>query len=166
MKKVLDTYEVNRSTMALLSVAHIDYCCIALEDNQTLYVRQTPISIVKASCLDGGSTYDGRRTAVTHRTGSKHRVPIPINPNENIFAFPTHSPKAFECSWIFYHHVKSIKTFSSPTNHAIQTVITFQNGHQEILNESYYILKKQYQQTAICILAFAPQHRDSPSRLL
>lgn len=98
MKKILDDYEVNRSTVALLSVAHIDYCTIVLEENRQLYVRKTPTQIVKASCLEGGSTYDGRRTAIRYRTGSKQKVPIPINPRENIFAFPTHSPKAFECN--------------------------------------------------------------------
>lgn len=155
MKKVLNDYEVNRSTMALLSVAHIDYRTIVLEENQQFFVQKTPTQLVKAACIEGGATYDGRRIAVSYRTGTKQKVPIPINPRENIFAFPTHSPKAFECSWIFYHHVKSVKKFISPSHNTTQSMILFNNSQKINLSESHYILEKQMQRTAICILGFS-----------
>ncbi|MEC1747878.1 competence protein ComK [Schinkia azotoformans] len=154
MKQIINHYEVNQNTMALLSVAHTEYSTLALEENQQFYVRKTPIQIVKDACLEGGSTYDGRRRAVSYRTGSQQKVPIPINPKDKIFAFPTHSPKSFECNWIFYHHVKYISTYKSPDQLSVQSVITFKNGQRISLQESQYILEKQMQRTAMCIIGF------------
>ncbi|MEC1771891.1 competence protein ComK [Schinkia azotoformans] len=156
MLKILDDYEVNRSTMALLSVAHIDYCTIVVEENQVFYVRKTTTEIVKASCLEGGASYEGRRKAIRYRTGSKQKVPIAINPGENIYAFPTHSPKAFECNWIFFNHVKYISTIHLP-NKETKSRILFKNGLHIDMNESRYILEKQMKRTAICILWLSPQ---------
>ncbi len=140
--------------MALLSASHLDYEVIALEEHQKLFVRKTSIDLIKSACLDGGSTYEGRRTAVTHQTGSKQKVPIPVNPLHHIFAFPTHSPRAHECNWIFYHHVHTIQAHSSPEDASIQSIITFKNGQQLPMEESPYILEKQMQRTAMCILRF------------
>ena len=163
MKKVLDHYEVNKDTMALLSAAHIDYCTIVLETDRILYVKKTPTQIVKSACLEGFSTYDGRRKAVTYHIGAKQKVPIPIIPRDNIYAFPTHSPKDFKCNWIFYNHVKYIKTLNTP-NQPSQSLIIFKNGQQITLNESHYILKNQMKRTAICILSLSAHpvadHRD------
>lgn len=142
--------------MALLSATHIDYGTIVLETNGRLYVKQTPTQIVKASCLEGHSTYEGRRKAITYHTGAKQKVPIPINPHHNIFAFPTNSPENFNCNWIFYNHVKYIKTAHSPYEPQ-QSIIVFKNGQELPLPESQYILTKQMQRTAMCILLFSPQ---------
>lgn len=154
MKQIIDHYEVNQNTMALLSVAHMEYSTLVLEESQQFYVRKTPIQIVREACLEGGSTYDGRRRAVSHRTGSHQKVPIPINPKDKIFAFPTHSPKSHECNWIFYHHVKYISKLKSPDQQDVQSVITFTNGQHISLHESQYILEKQMQRTAMCIIGF------------
>ena len=156
-EEILDHYLVNSRTMALLSVAHMDYSTIVLEEDRQLFVRQTPTQIVKASCLEGGSTYDGRRSAVTYHTGSKQKVPIPISPHEDIFAFPTHSPTDFRCNWLFFKHVKYISTFIPPGETTRQSSITFHNGQTITLNESHYVLEKQMQRTAMCILCFAPK---------
>jgi competence protein ComK len=164
MKKILDNYEVNQNTMALISVAYVDYSTLVLEENQVLYVRKTPTQIVKEACMEGGSTYDGRRIAVSYMTGSQQKVPIPINPKDNIFAFPTHSPRAFECNWVFYHHVRSITTCKSPEQQGVQSKITFKNGQHITLNESQHILEKQMQRTATCILRFS-RHPGHGGRL-
>ncbi|MFB4163918.1 competence protein ComK [Alteribacillus sp. JSM 102045] len=153
-EKVVDYYEINPSTMALLPAAHMDYEVIALEEHQKLFVRKTSIQLIQSACLDGGSTYEGRRMAVTHQTGSKQKVPIPVNPLHQIFAFPTHSPRVLECNWIFYHHVHSIQAHRSPQEPSIQSIITFKNGQQLPMKESSYILEKQLQRTAMCILRF------------
>ncbi|MFB4163897.1 competence protein ComK [Alteribacillus sp. JSM 102045] len=142
-EKVVDHYEINSSTMALLSVAHTDYNGIALEAHQKVFVRKTPIQLIKSACLDSGSSYEGRRMAVTYQTGSKQKVPIPVDPLHHIFAFPTHSPRAFECNWIFYHHVSSIQAYRSPQEPSIKSIITFKNGQQLPMKQSAYILKNK-----------------------
>ncbi|WP_010677018.1 competence protein ComK [Bacillus timonensis] len=156
MKLIQPTYEVNPHTMAILPVKEIEYSAIIKETHQIIYVMQTPFQIIRAACLEGGATYEGRRKAVTHLTGAIQKVPIPINPRRDIFAFPTHSPTTFECNWIFYHHVKTIVPARTP-NPTSQSIITFKNNHELPMNESHYILQKQYTRTAMCILQYSPQ---------
>ncbi len=147
--------------MALLSVANIDYDVNVLEQQQEFFVRKRPIHLIQSACLDGGSTYEGRRLAVIHQTGSKQKVPIPVDPLHHIFAFPTLSPRTYECKWIFYHHVHSIQAHRSPEEPSIQSIITFKNGHQLPMNETTYILEKQMQRTAMCILRFTNPLQES-----
>lgn len=158
MKNIQLTYEVNPQTQAILPAREIEYSSIVKEEHQTLYIRQTPLQIIKAACLDGGATYEGRRKAVTHLTGAVQKVPIPINPRRNIFAFPTHSPTAFECNWIFYHHIKSIIP-SLQTSNTTQSIIQFKNQQELPMNESHYLLEKQYTRTAMCVLQYATQDK-------
>ncbi|WP_102348348.1 competence protein ComK [Bacillus sp. Marseille-P3661] len=159
MKEVLGHYEINKNTMALLSVAHIDYSTIVIEVERQLFVRQRPTKIVKAACLDGGASFDGRRVAVTHLTGTKQKVPIPIKPNENIYAFPTVSPTAFDCNWIFFNHIKYIRTLTSQDK-TTQSMIVFQDGQHITLHESDYVLRKQMHRTAMCIHCFNPSPQE------
>jgi competence protein ComK len=95
---VLTDYEINKETIAIIPANHIDYYSIVLERDQQLHVKLTPLQLIKASCLEGGSTYDGRRLAVTHQTGAQNKVPIPIHPLEQIYAFPTHSPSLHDAT--------------------------------------------------------------------
>ena len=158
MNTILNYYEVNQNTMALLPIAHLDYSTIILEKERKFYAKLTPLQLIKAACLEGGASYEGRRKAVTHLTGAIQKVPIPINPRRDIFAFPTHSPTAFECNWIFYHHIKSIVP-SQNTNNTTRSIIQFKN-HQELpMTESHYLLQKQYTRTAMCILQYATLER-------
>lgn len=136
MKVIVSEYDINQSTMALLPVAHIDYSTIVVEQNGQLFVKKTPLQLIKAACLDGGASYEGRRAAVTHLTGAMQKVPIPINQLTNIFAFPTHSPTVFHCSWIFYHHVRTIKPPENPADTTKQAIIHFKNDLQLPMSES------------------------------
>jgi competence protein ComK len=156
--RVLPNYEINKETMALIPAKHFDYETIVLESNQTLYIKQRPMEMIKAACLEGGSTYEGRRKAVIYQSVAQHKVPIPIHPAEQIFAFPTHSPDLYECHWLFYHHVKSITPDpKTPRN----SIITFTNhGEPLIIDVSHNSLEKQLQRTSFCIVRFSytPHH--------
>lgn len=153
-QNILEHYDINQSTMALLAASHTDYATIVLEPNRKLFVKKPALKLVQSSCLDGYSTYDGRRTAIIYHTGAKRKVPIPINPSKNIYAFPTHSPTEYCCNWIFYHHVKNIIPIRSSTD-KVQSTIIFHDQQQLTMNESYFVLEKQMQRTAMCILLFS-----------
>lgn len=153
-EEILTHYKVTTETMALVSLAHFDYRTLAIERKGKYYITQSPTDIIHDACIDGGSTYDGRKKVVTAHLNFKYKVPIPINRFAQIYAFPTHSPKQFECSWIFYHHIQSLNAHSPK-----QTMITFKNNEEIILPISYVKLEKQYLRTASCILRFAqPLH--------
>lgn len=163
MITIQNEYDINSDTMALISIAHIDYATIVHEGHRRLYVKKTPLQLIQAACLKGGASYEGRRKAVTYLTGAIQKVPIPINPRRNIFAFPTHSPTAFECNWIFYHHIQSI----IPTRQAkTKSIILFKNQLELPMNESHYLLQKQYTRTAMCFLQYAAQDKMQTQPLL
>lgn len=152
MKKILNDYEVNTKTMALLAVDHWQYSTIVREVDEEFYVKQTPLQLIKEACLAGGSTYEGRRAAVVAQTRNRHKVPIPIHVDQQIYAFPTHSPKQPNCHWLFYQHIASLKMNPNQTS---QSIITFRNSNQLKLNVSHYIIEKQMHRTAYCINRFS-----------
>ncbi|WP_332695163.1 competence protein ComK [Halalkalibacter lacteus] len=158
-KIILEDYEINRDTVALQPTTHTDYYTIVFERDQILHVKKTPLQLIKPACLEGGASYNGRREAVIYQTGTKSKVPIPISPRENIYAFPTHSPDNFECSWIFYHHVKSIKKDPKIPN---QTIITFKNNNTLTLNLSFSSIEKQMQRTSQCIVGYLQKFVSMP----
>ncbi|TWI59897.1 competence protein ComK [Halalkalibacter nanhaiisediminis] len=158
-KTILHTYEINKDTISLSPANHMDYDTIVQERNQKYYVKKTPIQLIEQACLEGGATYDGRRVAVTYQTGAQSKVPIPIHPLEQIFAFPTHSPKLQECSWIFYHHIKAIKPNPKAPN---QTIITFRNYKEITVDVSYNALERQIHRTAYCIVRFTNRYDEPP----
>lgn len=149
---ILSTYEITSNTLALIPAAQIDYDTIVLEPQGQLHVRKTPMQLIEPACLEGGASYDGRRLAVSYQTGSRKKIPIPINPLDEIYAFPTHSPKQFNCHWIFYHHVKAIKPHHQLASHAI---VTFKSGQQLTLPVSYHTLERQMHRTSHCIIRFS-----------
>lgn len=151
MKKILNDYVVNAKTMALLAVDHWEYSTIVQEVDEEFYVKQTPLQLIKEACLTGGATYEGRRAAVVAQTRNRHKVPIPIHIEEQIYAFPTTSPKQPNCHWLFYQHIASSKINS---NQASQSIITFRNTNQLKLDISHYIIEKQMHRTAYCISRF------------
>ncbi|MDT8863060.1 competence protein ComK [Alkalihalobacillus sp. MEB130] len=151
-KTILPHYEINRDTTAIFPANHTDYYSIVWERNRIYYIKKTPIQLIRAGCLEGGADFDGRKAAVIHKTGIQSKIPMPIDPNEHIYAFPTHSPKLHECCWIFYHHIRSIK--HHPKSHS-KSIITFQHHKQLELDISYHTLEKQLQRTSYCIVRFS-----------
>lgn len=108
-------------------------------------MKKTPLQLIKAACLEGGSSFEEDRKPLPIK-GSTHNVPIPINPECNIFAFPTQSPSAFQCNWIFYNHVKSIKPSETRTEVTSKSIILFRNEHLFPMNVSNYTLQNKYKE--------------------
>src|SRR5690625_7833137 len=91
MKNIISTYKINSHTQALLPAKSINYQTIVIEENKILYVRQTPLEIIRQGCVDDWSDYVSRRNAVMHHTSFIQRLPIPVNISKAIYFFPTHS---------------------------------------------------------------------------
>jgi competence protein ComK len=147
MKEILSCYTISNKTAAVLPVKHPEYLTKVIEPDTTLYVTKPPFSIIKEACLQGYSSYEGRRESVKYFTGYQRKVPIPINPKLNIFAFPTLSPEAFECSWLFPSHIQTI-SHAITADHTIRSLVTLKCGQTIYMTESPAVLKKQLQRTA------------------
>ncbi|MBB6454557.1 competence protein ComK [Salirhabdus euzebyi] len=152
MTIIQNDYNVNEKTMALIPIFHHEYDTLVLETDRQIHVKKTPLQIIKTACLHNGSSYEGRRDAIIYQTASKRKVPIPINTSNKTFAFPTHSPTQFHCTWIFYNHICHIHPNKTPKTNT--STIMFHNGEQLTLKESHYVMEKQMQRTALCILKF------------
>ncbi|EDL66587.1 competence protein ComK [Bacillus sp. SG-1] len=147
MKEIVSSYTISKKTAALIPVKHPDYLTKVIETDNIFYVTKPPLSIIKKACLKGYSSYEGRREAVKHYTGYQRKVPIPIIPKHNIFAFPSLSPEAFECIWLFPAHIKSISK-ANTADKAISSLVTLKNGRTVYMSESPAVIKKQLQRTA------------------
>lgn len=147
---VMKKYVINNDTIALLPAKAIDYSAIAWEVNKILYVRQTPLEIIKSSCLDYGSSYDGRRDAVKHNTPYKKKLPIEVSERKKIYAFPTHATQSFDCHWLFSEHILTIIKNSDKN----KSTVHFRNDQMLSLTVSHYVLDKQLHRTLKYVLNY------------
>ena len=143
-----EDYLINEKTLALEPAQTIDCDTIVIERRNTVYVRKTPLQLIKKACIYNWTTYDGCREAVMKNTNYKKKLPILINKEKNICTFPTHAIKHIDCKWIFWNHIlKIIK--DQETNGSI---IQFYDGTHLSVPVSYYILQKQYERASECML--------------
>lgn len=153
MTKILSHYKITEKTLSLQPAAHIEYQTIVEEEQQIYYVKQTPLQIIKEAVLHGGATYNGRREAISYLTGIQKKIPIPIEPNKQIYAFPTLSPTQNDCCWIFFHHVDAIRSYKLPNDKSYRSIILFKNGTKLNMKESAFTLEKQMYRTWLCVKA-------------
>lgn len=155
MIPIVRDYKVTNETVALFPAKQIEHNTIIYEWNNTFLAKETAFELVEKACLTYGSTYEGRRKAVMHRTGYKRLVPIPISISRNIYAFPTHSPKHYECAWIFLEHVEFVQPVDGAKGKAKETMIMFKNGKGLNVGVSLHVIRKQLQRTENCEFIFS-----------
>lgn len=136
-----ENYIVNKTTIAIVPAKEIDYDSIVVESESLRYIKQTPEEIIKESCLEYWSDYEGRRKAVIHKTGFKEKVPIPVNPKQGIIAIPTHAIKHINCCWLMPEYILRFEAIKDDPN--FKTVVTFMNGRTLKLDVSIRSFKSQ-----------------------
>ncbi|WP_078556041.1 competence protein ComK [Bacillus alkalicellulosilyticus] len=147
-------YIINGGTMALISVAHETYGTLVYECNEKpFYVVARPQEIINDSCVEGGANYEGRREAVMHYSKKRNKLPIPIYPEARVIAFPTHSPKNFVCSWIFYDYVKFFGRTHNSEGH-LHTEVTFEDMQTYSFDVSVHVFDQQMLKASHCISRF------------
>lgn len=138
---IVNKYMVNNRTMLIMPAEAVDYYAVVKEIDRIVFVKQTPFDIIKENLLIGGSDFNGRRRSITYKLGMQKKLPMPINPPRNIYAFPTHSPKQFHCHWIFTEHIDQIHPVRN--NRKYKSVIIFKNGEKVFTEVSPYIIETQ-----------------------
>lgn len=112
-------------TMALIPIAQANFQCLVLEQDQELLVDQPPLQLIQQACLKHYATYEGRKKAITKQHGFKRKVPIPIDPKQGIYAFPTHTPTSYHCHWIFLEHILRLTPDTANESSEAHTKIIF-----------------------------------------
>ncbi len=139
-----NNYRITTKTLAILPVQDLQYQSKIIEQEEEYDHSSSPFDIIKENCLHYGSSYEGRKSSIQYHLDFKQKTPIPIHPARNIYAFPTHSAKSFECAWLFFLGVSDIKIGQE------KTLLQFTNGKYIYLSISSYIIQKQYDRTGMC----------------
>jgi competence protein ComK len=151
----LDNYEINPMTLAILPTYHEKYQSKILDLQGEFYTIKPPIKLIEQACLEGGSSLEGRKKSLQYKKSFFQCPPIPINPLEDIYAFPTCSPESYDCVWLFYEHIHYYYTSQATT------LITFHNHQQLEIPISKAIMDKQMARTESCIVLFTkPKKRN------
>lgn len=146
MPTILTSYHITRETLALIPAKQITYETIAIEQHISKHINMPSLQIIKTSCYKNWTTYEGIREVVHHHTKFKQKVPIPINIQQGLYFFPTHSPHNIHNSWIAHHHIEYI----SKSTENKKPIIHFKNGKTLLLDISMHTLRKQIDRTFEC----------------
>lgn len=132
---MLDNYEINSSTLAIISLSETTSKIIEEENNYLINKNAT--ELIDYSCKYFGSSYSGRNEGTKAIIGYNYKLPIIIDEIREIIFFPTCSPRLEECSWLSLKHIKRFEPFSKKTK------LIFDNNENVILNISFRSLENQ-----------------------
>lgn len=145
MNTILPTFTANKETLAILPSKQIEFSSIVLQMNKTFHVAQTPMEIIKESCVKYNSTYEGRRKAIISNTYFRRKIPIPICDRNGIYTFPTHATNHIDCCWFFYDNIARFYKHTNTDNKKV--IIHFKNEVSKELDISMHIFEKQMART-------------------
>ena len=131
----MDTYEINKYTLAILPTA--DNEAIVFEKDNKYVINESVDKIMEDSCLYFGSNLKGRQLGSSSLLKLTHKVPIVIEESANIIFFPTTSPRLAKCSWISLNNIESYERNEKGTK------INFIDGQSVIIPISYGMINNQ-----------------------
>lgn len=143
--------------MIILPAKSTEYSSKVIETKREIFLKDSPLDLIKRGCLGGGAGLEGRLESVTLFTGIERKIPVPIFPDQGIYCFPTHSPKHNDCCWIFPAHIR--RTMANKNNPK-QSIVVFKNNLSIILDIPHEALQKQIHRTAYCVLCFTSWYDD------
>ena len=132
---MIDDYEINSSTLALIPLGENE--SLVMEEEESYTVWQKSSQIIDHNCKYFGSSLKGRYEGASNLLGFSYKVPIIIEESRDIIFFPTAAIKSLKCSWISLNHV--LKYESSGKN----TLLTFKNGQKITIPMSKYSFENQ-----------------------
>lgn len=132
---MLNEYEINQSTMAILYLKK--GFSKVIEEEEEFIVSKDSTEIINESCKFFGSSYSGRFEGTKHLIGVNYKAPIIIVETHEIIFFPTSSPRFENCNWICLKKVNDYEKKDS------NTVLSFKNGTKIELKVSYNSFENQ-----------------------
>ncbi|MCT1903495.1 competence protein ComK [Oceanobacillus sojae] len=137
--------EITPYTMAVISDKDENgkYVSRVLEDEVEYVLEGKPTKVIEYACAYFGSDLKGRQNGIKSISGITHKTPIPVDPRNRMYFFPTKSPSHESCSWISHSHIDEVKKIDSTS-----TQILFKNGKTINVEVSHGIVINQMQRTA------------------
>src|SRR5699024_3794865 len=153
-KNILDHYIANKNTRLIIPALHMEYESIVMEKENVYCVRQSPLNIIKATCEEDWTTYEGRKNIIAKRLNLPHKTPMMVSQNNTIFAYPTLSPKKYNCSGVFLHIAVETRKEGK------HGVLPLHDRLKVKLDVSYYILQAQLEKALILRHAVQGSEKD------
>ncbi|GER65772.1 competence transcription factor [Weizmannia acidilactici] len=151
----LKEYEICPYTMAIIPYSDgSEAGSKVLEVNQEIYVQDSPLEIVKISCENFGSNFEGRKNSTKRLINVRHKPPIIIDPHTSTILFPTKSPTKPDCIWLVSRHIKD-----HYPEEGGKTKIIFSNNQTFILPISHGSFLNQYHNAASLQVAYEAKIR-------
>ncbi|AZB44602.1 hypothetical protein CEF21_21215 [Bacillus sp. FJAT-42376] len=124
--KEVNGYIIVKKTMGLESkwdeYGHV--YTIIHEEHGKLIIRKSATRIIEENCIFYGSSYKGRLKASGEILAGQKLLPVCICEFNDIYMFPTMSPKSDEVIWLSIDHVKDVRAYKS------KSAVVFSNGEQ------------------------------------
>ena len=147
-----EQYIITRNTIAVFRLHDPVYQSRVLEADKEILVEQSPLSIIDHSCMQYGSSYEGRVHAIGRLLRTDKKVPIPVHPAHGVFMLPTSSPTNTNCVWLSFYHIQSYKETKS------RTQVSFYNGTALFVETSERSFDQQYKRTGTVIALLNNEH--------
>ncbi|WP_107840342.1 competence protein ComK [Metasolibacillus meyeri] len=145
--KHLKSYHVTNATYLLLPIKKDKQLhTLVFDKTGCLYVSQSPMRIINASCRQMGSSYQSAKELSKQYFGSnKHKLPIvvAINYGDPCVMFPLMSPKSPLNGWVSFNSLINIQDQEGQIN------VTFKNFLDSNLDIQYTSFCKQYVNAAM-----------------
>ncbi|WP_157273122.1 competence protein ComK [Neobacillus bataviensis] len=137
-------YVANSCTMYIKPVEYGNKVfSIVVEPEDEFLSPFKPLDLIKNSCAFYGVDYESRRKGTKLLIGYSRKLPIVIEPINNIYAFCTASPEDPNCVWFFLEHIKDYRRAS-----ARQTLVIFRNDFSFTFPISYSTFNTQMLRTS------------------
>lgn len=104
-------YIINEKTLAFTSIDSNYYRTKIYEENDIIYMHESPLTIIEKSCLHYGSSFEGRKEAAKQILNKNSKLPVTITPHIGLFFLPTTSHRNKECVWFSYYQVEDFFEF-------------------------------------------------------
>ncbi|MCD7034888.1 competence protein ComK [Metabacillus sp. GX 13764] len=158
---ILESYEANRLTMAILAVMEDGQLHSSVyEAEKKMLVKMKPMEIVERSCRYFGSSYIGRKAGTKDLLGITHKPPIVVDAANSIYLFPTTSSSRPQCSWISHYYIRQYETASQDN-----TLVTFTDGTELTLPISVHSFENQMYRTAQLRTVISSRIEDGPRKM-
>ncbi|MGD6816660.1 competence protein ComK [Metabacillus sp. 84] len=124
MEEVFDEYYIKRKTMALESKwdEHGNVFTLIHEYDGKLEYKKAATAIIEDNCVFYGSSYEGRLRASGEILLRQKLLPVCVCEFNDIYMFPSMSPKSDQVIWLAVDHVKDVRSYKN------KSVVVFSNG--------------------------------------
>lgn len=126
---MLNTYEINTDTLAVLSVDNKTSKII--EKDNEYFIKTSAYKVMDQSCQYFGSSYQGRTIGSRNILNASYKLPVIVEETREIIFFPTSSATSDRCNWIALNNIKNYEKYNDKTK------VIFNNGRELILDITY-----------------------------